>query len=428
MIDMKSDEHQRKNMTEFGTKIASHSILKEIKNGCQNNLVISPLSLHIALNMLASASTGRTLKQLLQFLKSESITDLTAQSSRLAGLATSDVGADGANLGPIVSLANGIWVNDGFPVKPSFKQLAEDVYKAKAQSFDFLNQGEQVRDEINSWAREASKGHINLLLPRNFFKEDAIAVLANAIYFNAKWVLMFDASRTKDEDFHLLNGQTVKVPFMKMPSTTNYYGSFERFKLLKMDYRNGRTLAIKYAMYIFLPHEKDGLQELVEMFHSDPRSLLENREVRYIILDDVWLPKLKYGYELNADETMKELGLDLPFDENEAEITEMVESREVVCLSKAIQKSYMEIDEQGTSATAISAVGIRRGCRISMTPPPPRPCFIADHPFLFMIKEDVSDIILFVGAALNPSSEKGAGKKRKRKADGKKKLKHRTKQ
>ncbi|XP_065865486.1 serpin-ZXA-like [Euphorbia lathyris] len=396
-------------MTAFGTQIASNSILKEINNGCQQNLVLSPLLLHIALNMLASASTGRTLKQLLHFLESESIADLNTQSSLFTELANSSGG------GPIISLANGIWVNNSFPVKSSFKQLVEDVYKAKSESFDFANQGEQIREEINSWAKEASKGHIYPLLPPGFFTEDAIALLASAIYFNGTWAQKFDASNTKDGDFHLLNGQTIIVPFMKMSYTRQLYGSFESFKLLKMAYKNGQSDMKKYAMYIFLPHQKDGLQELVEKFGSDPKFLLENREVSEVLLRKLLLPKMKYKYELNVKDTMEELGLDLPFDEKKAEITEMVETREVVYLSKAIQKSYIEVDEEGTIATSVNIWLDNCGCAMPPPmPPPPQHNFIADHPFLFMIKEEVSDIIVFVGAALNPIPDGGAGKKRKR--------------
>ncbi|XP_065869404.1 serpin-Z3-like [Euphorbia lathyris] len=421
---MKTDEPQRKNMTAFETQIASNSILKEINNGCQTNLVLSPLLLHIALNMLASASTGRTLKQLLQFLESESITDLNAQSSIFAELATS-----GGGEGPIISLANGIWVHNSFPLKPSYKQLVEDVYKAKSQSFDFVNQGEQVRHEINSWAREASKGHIYPLLPRGFFTEDAIALLASAIYFKGTWVQKFDASDTKDGDFHLRNGQTIKVPFMRMSYTRQLYGSFESFKLLKMAYKNGESHNKKYAMYIFLPHEKDGLQELVEKFRSDPRFLLENQKVSKVLLKELQLPKMKYEYELNVKKTMEEVGLDLPFDEKKAEITEMVETHEVVYLSKVIQKSYIEVDEEGTIATAVNISLLSAGASPCSMPPPPQHSFVADHPFLFMIKEEVSGIIVFVGAALNPISEGVTGKKRKKEATKKKmkEQKHRKK-
>ncbi|XP_065868002.1 serpin-ZXA-like [Euphorbia lathyris] len=420
---MKTSEPQRKNMTALGTEIASNSILKEIDNGCQQNLVLSPLLLHIALNMLASASTGRTLKQLLQFLESESIADLNAQSSLFAELATSGGGG-----GPIISLANGIWVNDGFPLKPSFKQLVEDVYKAKSESFDFVNQGEQVRGEINSWAKEASNGHIYPLLPRGFFTKDAIALLASAIYFKGIWTQKFDASNTKDEDFHLLNGQTIKVPFMKKSNTRQLYRSFESFKLLQMEYKNGQSDDKNYDMYIFLPHKKDGLQELVEKFRADPRFLLENREVSKVLLNELQLPKMKYEYELNVKKTMEEVGLDLLFDEKKAEITEMVETCEVIYLSKAIQKSYIEVDEEGTIATAINIFSLCGCPRSRPKPPPPQHSFVADHPFLFMIKEEVSDIIVFIRAALNPNLEGGAGNKRKRKAtkmkkqkDGKKK-------
>ncbi|XP_065871997.1 serpin-Z7-like [Euphorbia lathyris] len=396
VMNTEGDASKRTTKMEFGMRIARHCILTEINKGGQKNFVMSPLLLHIDLNMLASTSTGQTLQQLLHFLESESITDLNDQSSLFMELANSD------DRGPIISFVNGIWVNNCYSLKPSFKRLAEDVYNAKTQSVDFLKQGDQVRNDINSWAKEATRGHIDPFLPKDFFTGNAIALVASAVYFKGAWALIqrFHPSDTEDEDFHLLNGQTVRVPFMKKYFTRDYlYGSFESFKLLKMEYQKSELDDKKYAMYMFLPHQKDGLKELVQKFRDDPRSFLENRKVERIMLDKLWVPKLKYEYELSVTETMIELGLNLPFDEKKAEITEMVETDEVIYVSKAIQKCYIEVNEKGTVAAAVH-LRVSGGGMSNKT----FPIFVADHPFLFMIKEEVSGIILFVGAALNPSS------------------------
>ncbi|XP_065848162.1 serpin-ZX-like [Euphorbia lathyris] len=264
------------------------------------------------------------------------------------------------------------------------------------------NLKEELRNEINSWAREVSKWHIDELLSEDFFSKEAILVLASALYFKGTWLQNFDPLDTRDEDFHLLNGQTVRVPFMKRSNSYNFYGSFDGFKLLKMQYKFGKFGGKNYAMYIFLPDKKDGLQELVEKFHSDPKFLLENRKLREVKLDKLWLPKLKYEYGLDAGESMIKLGLDLPFDRMKAEIYEIVETLfGVVYLSKAFQKCYIEVNEEGTIATAVTAFEV---CFGSIMPcmEPSQLSFVADHPFLFMIKEEISGIPLFVGAALNP--------------------------
>ncbi|XP_065871146.1 serpin-Z2A-like isoform X3 [Euphorbia lathyris] len=346
----------------------------------------------------------RTLKQLLHFLQSDGISHLNAQTSILMELASTGYTGDS---GPMIRLVNGIWADLLFPLKHSFKQLAEDVYEAKAESADFLNKGERVRNEINSWAREALKGNIDELLPYGFFDKDEIKlVLANAVYFKGLWVGGgFDASNTKDEDFHLLNGETVRVPFMKRSDDYYFYGSLEGFKLLKMPYKISQLVRKRYAMYIFLPDKNDGLQELVEKLYVDPRFFRDNCKLKAVKLRELWLPKFKYEYALNACESMKELGLDLPFDDEKAEIKEMVETLDLegVNVSKVIQKSYIEVNEGGTIATVVDALRFSAGFSNDYFTTF-HPSFVADHPFLFMIKEDDSGIVVSIGATLNPLS------------------------
>ncbi|EEF38905.1 conserved hypothetical protein [Ricinus communis] len=182
------------------------------------------------------------------------------------------------NSGPIISFVNGIWIDYRFNLKPSFKQLAEDVYKAKAESVDFGKQAEQVRKEVNLWAETATRGLIDNLLPPGFFKPDTILALANALYFKGTWFHTFDASRTRDQDFHLLDGRTVKAPFMiSSSSKPQFYGSFEGFKLLRRPYKKGKDNKL-YSVFIFLPDKRDGLKELVQKFNSDSSFLHENRD------------------------------------------------------------------------------------------------------------------------------------------------------
>ncbi|XP_050218093.1 serpin-Z2A-like [Mercurialis annua] len=398
------------NNLEFGMRMARHIILKEIHTGRQENIVLSPMSLHAMLNMVASGAKGRTLKQLLSFLESENITRLNAQSSRIMDLeATSpdfldsektlaepNRGDDKRNEGPIVCFVNGIWVDRVFTIKPSFKSLAQDVYKAKAESVDFVNQAEQVREEVNLWAKKATKGLIVDLLPHGFFNSNTILALANALYFKGTWVHPFDTSRTRNEDFHLLDGKTIKVPFMRMNyfNILHFYGSFDGFKLLKLHYNKGKDNNKQYSMFIFLPDEKVGLQELMQKFNSDPSFLRENWDLQQVELSDMRIPKFKISYDFDVVEIMKKLGLDLIFVDT-GDLSEIVDSSGYI--SDAIHKAYIEVDEEGTVAAAVTVMAMAQQARY-----PPPPSFVADHPFMFVIREEMSRIVLFTGAVLNP--------------------------
>lgn len=257
---------------------------------------------------------------------------------------------------------------------------------------------EEVRKEVNLWVKKASKGLINDLLPAGFIDTTTILVLANALYFEGKWLHPFDSSNTKIEDFHLLNGRTVNVLFMiSYTSKPQFYGSFEGFKLLKLPYNSGQD-SKQFSMYIFLPDKKDGLQELIQHFTSDPRLLHQNWELQQVKLSKIYIPKFKFSYEIDAKKIMRELGLTMIFEKNR-ELTEIVDGSDI-CVTDAIHKSFIEVNEEGTVATAMTVFACAECCFLAPEFPPPS--FVADYPFMFMIKEEVSQIVLFTGAVLNP--------------------------
>ncbi|XP_050219959.1 serpin-ZXA-like [Mercurialis annua] len=309
--------------------------------------------------------------------------------------------------GPVISFVGGIWVDHHFNIKSSYKQLAEDVYKAKVESADFSNQSEQVREKVNLWASKETKGLIVDLLPSGFFSSDTILALANALYFKGTWLHNFDASATRNKDFHLLNGEkSIKAPFMtSYYYAEHYYGSFDGFKILKIPYKTGANNNNNhhhYSMYIFLPHKIDGLTELIHKFNTDSSFLRKNWDLQRQELDELWIPKFKFSYDLNALEIMQELGLNLLFERNR-EVSEVVDDYSDVFVSKAVHKARVEVNEEGTVAAAASLMSDDCGCAGPMYPPPPS--FVADHPFMFIIKEDISGIVLFNGAVFNPLSD-----------------------
>ncbi|GAV77684.1 Serpin domain-containing protein [Cephalotus follicularis] len=226
-----------------------------------------------------------------------------------------------------------------------------------------------------------------------------MVVLANALYFKGDWLDPFDAYNTRDRDFHLLNGKTVRVPLMAKGYTVNFYGSFDDFKLLKLPYDHVQGNK-QLSMYVFLPHKKDGLQDLMLKFDSDPSLLTKQYDLRREELEVFLIPKFKFSYAFTASNSMIKLGLTLPFCPK-GELTEMVDSphSDTVFISRLFHKSLIEVDEEGTEA-ASATISFVDGC--AMRIPKPRSSFVADHPFMFMIKDDTSGVVFFTGALLNP--------------------------
>lgn len=262
-------------------------------------------------------------------------------------------------------------------------------------------QPDQVVREINSWSNKESRGLIPTIID-NELSQDAVIVLANALYFKGIWSTPFDANLTKWKDFHLINGETVSVPFMTNSSEFSY-GSFEDFKILKIRYESEEQLN-KFSMYIFLPERSDGLRDLLDVFHSNHALFHEEFELNSRELDEVWIPKFNISYKLEALKVLKEMGLTLPFKNMNEDLNGILDSRcsckDMLNVSQIIQKSIIQVDERGTEAA--SSTWAEEVAYCDQSPRLPPASFVADHPFMFMIREDTSQAVFFVGVVLNP--------------------------
>ncbi|XP_019238574.1 PREDICTED: serpin-Z4-like [Nicotiana attenuata] len=189
------------------------------------------------------------------------------------------------------------------------------------------------------------------------------------------WEDNFDEYRTINKDFHQLNGDKFSVPFMTGCGKF-LYGSYE--------------------------DEKDGLPSLLTKVNSNPKFFTQKFRLWKEKLDAFYIPKLKFPYTAMDEviETMKEMGLTLPFDEEFREITEIVEAKGSFFINRILQKAFVEINEKGTEAAAVTFESYDDlGFSLEDL------SFVANHPFLFMIREKVSRSVIFTGAVLNPLSD-----------------------
>ena len=250
---------------------------------------------------------------------------------------------------------------------------------------------------MNSWAEAATKGLIKQLLQSGSLNSDTALVLANALYFKGAWNQKFDLAMTQNRDFHLLNGQTVVAPFMTtMRFIRHLYGSYDGYKVLQIPYQSGQDPR-KFSMYFFLPNERDGLLNLVQTLKFNPGFFNQKFQLWLEDIPEFWIPRFKFSFEFDASETMKQMGLKLPFETGE--LTEMVDSpnSDKLFVSDVFHKSFIEVNEEGTEAAASTAATVELCCLRMITP-----SFVADHPFLFMIREETHGMVFFIGAVLNP--------------------------
>ncbi|XP_021800025.1 serpin-ZX-like [Prunus avium] len=389
-----------RNQTDVGLRMTKH-LFQTKANG--KNMVYSPLSIHTLLSLTAAGTKGATQDELLSFLKSKSTAELNSLASNLVPLVFANGSPSG---GPCLSFANGLWIDKSLPFKPSFKEVVDTSYKGVPKQVDFQNKAEEARTEVNSWAAKETKGLITEVLPSGTVNSSTRLILANALYFKGAWDEdPFDGSKTKDYVFHLLNGRSnIKAPFMTSRND-HFIKAFDGFKVLKLPYKRGKDEQRRFCMCLFLPDEKDGLPALVERVCSEPGFLDRHIPRCDVEVGDFRIPKFKITSRFKVCDILKQLGLELPFlfdPYKGGNLTEMVESPpgEDPFVSDILQGAVIEVNEEGTEAAAVTAFVKKAGSMLYK--PRKKIDFVADHPFLFFIREEMTGAVLFIGQLLSP--------------------------
>ncbi|KAF3623130.1 Serpin-ZX [Capsicum annuum] len=377
--------------TDVSFMLAKHVFSNEIKG--DTNLVFSPPSIQIVLGLIAAGAKGPTRDQLLCFLKSKSIDELNSLYSHLVNIVFVDGSPNG---GPRLSVANGVWIDQTLPLKPSFKKVVDKVYKAASNSVDFQNKATEVTNQVNQWAKMKTNDLIKEILPHGTVNNMTRLIFANALYFKGLWNDKFNASETEDHKFHLLRGGSVKAPFMTS-NKKQYAVTFDGFKVLGLPYKHGRDTR-RFCMYLILPDARDGLPALIDKISSEPGFLNHHLPCVKVKMIKLLIPKFKTTFSFEASKVLKGLGVTSPF--CGGGLTEMVDSPLAgrLFVSQIFHKSFIEVNEEGTEAAAVTAgVVMTKSLKFEKEID-----FVADHPFLFLIRDDATGVVLFIGSVLNP--------------------------
>ncbi|KAL6195737.1 hypothetical protein ACLB2K_031355 [Fragaria x ananassa] len=286
------------------------------------NMIYSRQSIHIVLSLIAARNN---FPQLLSFLNSKSIAELNS----LAGdLVASVLVHSHTRGGPRLNFTNGVWVDESEPLDESYKKVVLDSYKAALNHVDFKTNPEQVRSQVNAWVKKETKGLIPQILPPGSIKTETSLICANALYFKATWSKpYFTEPKTKEHEFHLMNGDSVmKVPFMTS-NDCHYIGAFDGFKVLRLfsrKYEDGelfedlshlsRTGNRKYddyrefSIFWLLPDASDGLPALVERVCTESGFLDRYTDLRYVRVGEFLIPKFKLSSRFEASGVLKKMG------------------------------------------------------------------------------------------------------------------------
>ncbi|XP_055356107.1 leukocyte elastase inhibitor A-like [Paramacrobiotus metropolitanus] len=387
------------------------------------NLAVSPLSILYASALMYIGSSGSTKSNLDksfhfdQFFNSNADSVLSAFSTAMPNLTMSKTpkpkprkpnsqnGAMEIELEPpvfflstgrdepfVLNLANAIFVKQNAPLTEKYRNGAVNQLQSEVMTKDFQSNPEKARGEINTWVSDTTNGRIKDLLPSGAVSPDTVAVLANALYFKASWEssLKFNPHDTKKRDFTLLNGQTVQVDTMSnFLHGLNYAEDADLdAKYIEYTYTNNQG-----AMLFILPNKKDGLRALEKKLTANVFGNLKKKVKSERV--NLQIPKFKVEADLNLKSMLQKIGVKEAFEKSSADFSNMTPQK--VWIGDAFHKTFVEIDEKGTEAAAASAFVMMAGASPFAPKQAPPKDFIADHPFIFAIRHNPTNAILFIG-------------------------------
>ncbi|VAI24047.1 unnamed protein product [Triticum turgidum subsp. durum] len=359
------------------------------EGGSGRNFVISPLSIHAALAMVAAGARGDTLRELLGFLGSSSLdalhrTAATELVGRLNGIAQT-------------SFASGVWVDRRWALRPEFTGTIASWYNATAESVDFVSGAEQARQRVNAFVADATNKQILEVLPPGSVNSSTAVVLANALYFKGAWTQPFDVSTAP---FHIPGGTTVHVPSMTT-SESQHIAVYPGFRALKLPYKNGVQQHAEFYMLILLPdRDTVSLADLYDKAVSTPEFFKTHTPTGKVPVGRFMVPKFNFTSEFEASSDMRKHGVTRAFESGG--FSGMVTGGDKgLAITTVHHKATVEVDEVGTVAAAATAVVMGFG---SAGPRAPQDLvdFVADRPFLFAVVEEGTHAVLFLGHVANP--------------------------
>jgi serine protease inhibitor len=374
-----------KGLVSSNTKFA-FNIFKELSIEDKNmNIFISPLSISIALSMTYNGAEGTTKDAMARALQ---LGNMSLEELNEGYLNLID-SLENADKQVQLGIADSIWIRDRFEplVNQDFTQRIKECFESEVFSRDFGNL--QTIDEINAWISNKTNGKIDKMVDE--IDPELVMFLINAIYFKGEWVTSFNESATKEADFFPSDGSTLKVDTMSTKGNFSYYEG-EDFKAARFPY--GRD---KIAMYVFLPNRDVSLDSFVESLskeswvnYMDGFKLVEGLEVKF--------PKFKLEYGVKRlNDVLDKLGMGIAFDPFNANFRGIAPAD--LFIDYVDHKAVIEVNEKGTVAAAATNVGIG-----VTSIPTIKPTFIVDRPFFFVIRDDRSGTILFMGKVVDPTA------------------------
>lgn len=357
------------------------------------NLVYSPYSISLAFAMTYGGARGETATQMAATLhyslpEAQFHSALNALDLDLAHRPDQAADVD-ENQRFDLSIVNALWGQDGWLFLPEYLDLLALNYGAGMRLVNFQNAPESARRQINDWVSDQTRKRIQNLIPQGAIDPATRLVLANAIYFKAFWQYQFDANRTSDEPFYLLNSATVSVPMMSDESGKDLaYAQGDGWQAVALPYKGGLT-----EMVILVPDA--GTFESFEANLTAERhnEILSAMETQKVILS---MPKFTFKTRYGLSDTLIQMGMQDAFDPSLADFSGM-DGQRILFIGDALHEAFVAVDEKGTEAAAATVVIMGMGAMM-----PEGIVLTIDRPLLFFIRDVPTGTILFMGRVVDP--------------------------
>jgi serpin B len=357
----------------FGIELFRNTALAENKN-----LMLSPLSANVALTMLMNGCNAQTYEQIREMLGYGDLT-LAEINATYNSLVEQLLAADPQ---VTLALANAVWYRNGFAVKPTYLEALGSSFDAEIGALDFNSPS--ALEAINGWASDNTNGKIPKVL--NEISPDAVMFLMNALYFKGTWTYQFDKSQTADRAFYFDDGSSKQTSSMASKISVRLFSTND-YAAVEMPY--GRQ---NFSMILILPATT--LDDFTENFDGADWSFLTNAfdGMTYTSKIEVTMPRFKFEFEKVLNDQLMAMGMTDAFNSELADLSGI--SDENIFVSFVKQNTFVDVNEEGTEAAAVTTVGIE----ITSGPQP----FDVNKPFVFAIRERTTNTLLFIGKVENP--------------------------
>lgn len=353
-----------------------------------DNLIFSPYGATTLMSLIYGGAEGETAAQISQGFKfnrnpliHDTMNELIQKINNLHQEGVLDL-----------FTKNSLWVHRDFLILPTFLELVKTKYQAHVQNLDLQGNPLGSTELINQWVSDQTRQFIPSIVTENQVKQSEMIAI-NTLYMKGQWQSPFDEKLTREMTFYGLDNKKILAPLMQKHENM-MYSENDQFQALQLKYQGKQSL----HFFILLPRKKghftDYEKNLGPAVVEDLSSALQECKVQLIV------PKFAFDSMIQLVETSQNLGVRNLFDASLADLSN-ISGKKDLFVAQYFQKAKIELNEKGTEAAAVTAMGLARSVSVPRTPP--SKTFTADHPFLFYIIEPQSKTILFMGRVLNPT-------------------------